>query len=101
MQFVIKRDVLLKSLTLVQGIIERKNTLPILSNVLLDAKGGKLSITATDLDLVFYDEISETKINKEPTIISILEFFKINKAGIVNKEIQIKLKEYVPIIERI
>ena len=65
MQFVIKRDTLLKSLTLVQGIIERKNTLPILSNVLLDAKNGKLSIIATDLDLVFYDELSEIKIAKE------------------------------------
>jgi len=65
MQFVIKRDTLLKSLTLVQGIIEKKNTLPILSNVLLEAKNGKLSIIATDLDLVFYDEISEIQINKE------------------------------------
>ena len=62
MQFTIKRDVLLKSLTLVQGVIEKKNTLPILSNVLLDVKGGKLSIIATDLDLVFYDEINEIKI---------------------------------------
>ena len=61
MQFTIKRDVLLKSLTLVQGVIEKKNTLPILSNVLLDVKGGKLSIIATDLDLVFYDEINEIK----------------------------------------
>ena len=65
MQFVIKRDTLLKSLTLVQGIIEKKNTLPILSNVLLDVKNGKLSIIATDLDLVFYDEISEIQISKE------------------------------------
>ena len=65
MQFVIKRDVLLKSLTLVQGIIEKKNTLPILSNVLLNAKNGKLSIIATDLDLVFYDELSEIQISKE------------------------------------
>jgi len=65
MQFVIKRDALLKSLTLVQGIIEKKNTLPILSNVLLDAKNGKLSIIATDLDIVFYDEISEIQIQKE------------------------------------
>ena len=65
MQFVIKRDALLKSLTLVQGIIEKKNTLPILSNVLLDVKNGKLSIIATDLDLVFYDEISEIQISKE------------------------------------
>ena len=65
MQFVIKRDVLLKSLTLVQGIIEKKNTLPILSNVLLDAKNGKLSIIATDLDLVFYDELNDIQITKE------------------------------------
>jgi DNA polymerase-3 subunit beta len=65
MQFVIKRDALLKSLNLAQGIIEKKNTLPILSNVLLEAKGGKLSIIATDLDLVFYDEISEVKIEKD------------------------------------
>ena len=64
MQFVIKRDSLLKSLTLVQGIIEKKNTLPILSNVLLDAKNGKLTIIATDLDLIFYDEISEIQINQ-------------------------------------
>ena len=65
MQFVIKRDVLLKSLTLVQGIIEKKNTLPILSNVLIKAKNGKLTIIATDLDLVFYDEIGEIKISTE------------------------------------
>ena len=65
MQFTIKRDSLLKSLTLVQGIIEKKNTLPILSNVLLNAKDGKLLITATDLDLVFYDELSDIKIITE------------------------------------
>ena len=53
MEFSIKRDALLKSLALAQGIIEKKNTLPILSNVLLDAKDGKLFIVATDLDLVF------------------------------------------------
>ena len=62
MEFSIKRDVLLKSLTLAQGIIEKKNTLPILSNILLNVKDGKLSIIATDLDLVFYDEISEVQI---------------------------------------
>ena len=67
MEFSIKRDSLLKSLTLAQGIIEKKNTLPILSNVLLTAKDGKLSITATDLDLVFYDEINEVQIITEGT----------------------------------
>ena len=38
MQFIVKRDILLKSLNFVQGIVEKKNTLPILSNVLLQLK---------------------------------------------------------------
>ena len=44
MQFVVKRDILLKSLNFVQGVVEKKNTLPILSNVLLQLKDKKLSI---------------------------------------------------------
>ena len=44
MQFVVKRDILLKSLNFVQGVVEKKNTLPILSNVLLQLKNKKLSI---------------------------------------------------------
>ena len=58
MQFTIKRDILLKSLNFVQGVVEKKNTLPILSNVLLELKNKKLSVIATDLDIVFYDEIT-------------------------------------------
>ena len=65
MQFSVKRDILLKSLNFVQGVVEKKNTLPILSNVLLQLKNKKLSIVATDLDIVFYDEISELKILSE------------------------------------
>ena len=57
MQFEVKRDILLKSLNYVQGIVEKKNTLPILSNVLLQLKDKKLSIVATDLDIIFFDEI--------------------------------------------
>ena len=65
MQFIVKRDILLKSLSFVQGVVEKKNTLPILSNVLLQLKDNKLSIVATDLDIVFYDEITEVKILTE------------------------------------
>ena len=43
MQFVVKRDTLLKSLNFVQGVVEKKNTLPILSNVLIQLKEKKLS----------------------------------------------------------
>ena len=65
MQFVVKRDQLLKSLNFVQGVIEKKNTLPILSNVLLQIKDKKLSIVATDLDIIFYDEIADIKVITE------------------------------------
>ena len=62
MQFIVKRDNLLKSLNFVQGIVEKKNTLPILSNVLLQSKNDTLSIIATDLDIIFYDEITSVQI---------------------------------------
>ena len=93
MEFVIKRDILLKSLNLVQGIIEKKNTLPILSNVLLEAKEGKLSIIATDLDLVFYDEINEIEINKEgKTTTSATILYDILRKISGNSEINFDLK---------
>ncbi len=65
MQFQIKRDKLLSSLSIAHNIIERKNTLPILSNVLLEVKNNSLSIVATDLDIIFRDEITDLKIQKE------------------------------------
>ena len=63
MQFQINRDVLLKSLSIAHNIIERKNTLPILSNVLLEIKKDKLNIVATDLDILFLDEIFKFELN--------------------------------------
>ena len=65
MQFQIKRDTLIKSLSVAHNIIERKNTIPILANVLLETRKNVLSIVATDMDLVFRDEISDIKIEKE------------------------------------
>ena len=47
----IPRDALLKPLQAVSGIVERRHTLPILANVLLEQKNGKLHITATDLEM--------------------------------------------------
>ena len=42
MQFVVQRDILLRSLNFVQGVVEKKNTLPILSNVILELKNKKI-----------------------------------------------------------
>jgi DNA polymerase-3 subunit beta len=55
MRLTIERSALLKALNHVQSVVERRNTIPILSNVLLSAQGDSLKLTATDLDI----EISE------------------------------------------
>ena len=51
MEIVVHRNDLVKELHLVQGIVERKNSIPILSNVLAEARSGELRISATDLDV--------------------------------------------------
>ncbi|WP_448578976.1 DNA polymerase III subunit beta [Thermaurantiacus sp.] len=51
MKVVVERATLLKALGHVQSVVERRNTIPILSNVLLSAEGGGLKLMATDLDL--------------------------------------------------
>ena len=51
MEIVVRKSELLKELQLVQGIVERKNSIPILSNVLAEARGGRVNIAATDLDV--------------------------------------------------
>ena len=93
MQFIVKRDTLLKSLNFVQGVVEKKNTLPILSNVLLQLKDNKLSIIATDLDIIFYDEIDEVKILKEgSTTTSATILFDILRKISSNSELNFDLK---------
>lgn len=51
MQFTIDRMSLLRPLGHVSSVVERRNTIPILSNVVLHAASGKLSLTATDMDM--------------------------------------------------
>jgi len=51
MRFVISREALIKPLQLVAGVVERRQTLPVLSNILLVAEGDQLSLTGTDLEV--------------------------------------------------
>jgi DNA polymerase-3 subunit beta len=51
MEIIVSKVELLRELTATQGVVERKTTIPILSNYLFEAAGDKLSLTATDLDL--------------------------------------------------
>ena len=65
MKFNVNQQDLQKSLNYCQGVIEKRSTLQILSNVLLNASNSKLTITATDLDLIFIHQIENVEILEE------------------------------------
>ncbi|MEM7767700.1 MAG: DNA polymerase III subunit beta [Pseudomonadota bacterium] len=67
MKLTIERGDLLGALSHVQSVVERRNTIPILSNVLLTAKGGALTLTATDLDIEAMDS-ADAQIEREGAI---------------------------------
>jgi DNA polymerase-3 subunit beta len=57
MKINVERSALLKALSHVQSVVERRNTIPILSNVMLEAGQGALKLTATDLDIEIVESI--------------------------------------------
>ncbi len=57
MKLNIERSALLKSLGHIQSVVEKRNTIPILSNVLLECDGGRLNMAATDLDLAISEAV--------------------------------------------
>jgi DNA polymerase-3 subunit beta len=58
MKFTVTRDALLKPLNLVAGVVERRQTLPILANVLIGVEGNLLSLTGTDLEVELLGKVS-------------------------------------------
>ncbi len=57
MKLTIERAALLRSLNHVQSVVERRNTIQILSNVLIEAADGRLSLTTTDMDLAMVESV--------------------------------------------
>ena len=92
MQFTIEKEVFLKGLARVQGIVEKKNTIPILANVLIEASEEGISLTATDLEVgmkAFYP--ANPKIPGKITV-SAKKLFEIIKE-LPDKEIIFSTKE--------
>jgi len=58
MKLSIERGTLLKALAQAQSVVERRNTIPILANVLIEAEGNQASLRATDLDIEVVDRVS-------------------------------------------
>ena len=65
MKFSANQQDLQQALNYCQGVIEKRSTLPILSNILLDVKNSSLTITATDLDLIFIHRLSDIEVFEE------------------------------------
>lgn len=101
MKITIQKNDLLKGLTLVQGVVEKKKTLPILSNVLLETNidNNELVLTATDLEIGIKTKISAEIINPGKITISAKKLFEIVKELTDNKiSLETKENNWVEII---
>ena len=58
MKLIVERAALLKALSHVQSVVERRTTIPILSNVLMRADNGRLALSATDMDLEIVERVA-------------------------------------------
>ena len=72
MRVTIERTSFLRALNHVQSVVERRNTIPILSNVLIQAAGANLRLTATDLDIEIVEmvpaEVSVRPAGSDPPV---------------------------------
>ena len=94
MKFNINQQDLQQALNYCQGVIEKRSTLPILSNILLDANNSNLIITATDLDLIFIHQIKNVEIletGRTTTTSSIM--YDIIRKFTSGKKINLSLKD--------
>mgnify|MGYP000228803661 CR=1 FL=1 len=81
-KFLIERDGLLKSLAHVQSVVERRQTIPILSNVLIEAStqnGGMLSLQATDNEIEISDKVQAQVENEGNLTVSAHKLYDIVK----------------------
>jgi len=92
MEIKIDRSELLKSVSRVQSIIERKSSMPVLSTILFDASGSNVRLSATDLELGFRETISANVIQEGSITISGRKLFEILKES-KSETFLIKMKE--------
>lgn len=95
MKFVISREALLKPLNLAAGVVERRQTLPILANVLLVLNGRRLSITGTDLEveLVGHVELEEAPASQGEITVPARKLVDICKSLPESSQIEFTLDE--------
>ena len=80
MEVVVRKTDLLRELQLFQGIVERKNTIPILANVLLEANGTEVKMLATDLEVGLRSKCTATVSKGGSLTLPAKKFFEIVKS---------------------
>src|SRR5262249_54277787 len=80
MEIVVRKNDLLRELQLFQGIVERKNTIPILANVLMEAKGDKVGFLATDLEVGLRSKCEATVTKGGSLTLPAKKFYEIVKS---------------------
>jgi len=81
MKFNINRLDFLRPIARVQGIVEKRTTMPVLSNLLMDVRNGSVEITATDLEVSIRDRAAATSVEEEGSItVNARKLYEIVKA---------------------
>ena len=91
MQFSIQREVLLKPLQQVIGVVERRQTLPVLSNLLVVADGGRVRFTGTDLEVEMTASVEAQDVQGGEITIPARKLFDICRALPDGSKVQFKL----------
>ncbi len=77
MKFKVDRATLLKALTHVQSVVEKRNTIPILANVMMAVKDGKLTLTATDMEIAVVEHVPAQSLRAGATTAPAATLFEI------------------------
>ena len=89
MKFIVEKNIIYKALSHVQSIVEKKNTLPILSNILIEAKDNNIVLSSTDMDISITERIDCNILENGSTTVNASTLFDIIRKLSDNKEIEI------------
>jgi len=92
MQFKIEKDIFLKGLAKIQSVVEKRHTIPILSNVLISTEENGICLTATDLEVGLQTNYTATVLNPGKVTVSAKKLFEIIKE-LPDEIISFKAKE--------
>ena len=93
MEFKTNSTDLLKALSHVHGIVEVRHTLPILSNIILNAKENELTLSSTNLDIYCADKITAEALNPGEISVPAITFFEITKRLPAGSDVLIKMDD--------